>query len=58
MLLGEIVLVGLWALLCKGVGTSSLQCHSFVAIVRPEAICRMVAVTRGSLATFLFKEWM
>ena len=34
------------------------QCHIFVAIVRPEPIGRMVAVTRGSLATFLFKAWM
>ena len=48
--------VGLWALLCKGVGTSSLQCHSFVAIVRPEAIgSRMVAVTRGIKGDFFIQ---
>ena len=40
---------------CKGLGTFSLQCHSFVAIVRPEPIGRMVAVTRGSLVTFFIQ---
>ena len=39
----------------KSLGTFSLECHNFVAIVRPEAIGSMVAVTRGSSVTFLFK---
>ena len=41
------MLVGLWTFLCKGEETSSLQCHNFVAFVRPEETGRMVAVTRG-----------
>ena len=55
--LGICFLLLKWTLHFKGLGKSSFQCHNFVAIVRPEPIGRMVAVTRGSLAILLFKAW-